>query len=343
MIIAGESSEVKPPPELDHVLGRLRQYSQSSDLKLARPPQRLRGGFWAEIWALSFAEPFGSLPAKVVLRLAPDSAAATREAIVQNGVAAQGFSTPRIHLAEPATDELRAWSVMDFAPGKSMLADLNGLRLVGALPRIATGLPDTLARVASTLHSLDPDGIEASLNDLVPGWAGVEGLVSHYVDRVKKLDDEPLRRTVERVAATQPKSSLKVICHGDLHPFNVLTKGDHTVVLDWTAARIGHPAYDLSFTHLLLSNAPLHVPSALRPAINAVARRVAKRFVVTYCAFNSFEIDNEIFEWYTSLHACRILIDVASWRASGLLEIHRGHPWFTMQPAVRSLMAAAHD
>ena len=337
MSIADIAPEVKPPPELPHVLERLRQQSLTPGLDLNGPPRPLSGGFWAEMWTLPLTQPAGPLPAQVVLRLAPDAHAAARETAVQAAVAAQGYPTPRIHTSDTAHGELRAWSVMDFATGQPLLAGLNGLRALTSLPRFATGLPDTLARAADELHRLDPEPVEAELNTLVAGSAGIDGLLEHYLSHVHALDDQPLRHLVERVASTRPDSKLRVICHGDLHPFNVLANGGQHVVLDWTAARIAHPAYDLAFTRLLLANPPLHAPRPIRPVINAAARQIAKRFLTTYTTLGPHPIDADTLAWYHSLQACRILLDLAGWRAAGTTDLHRGHPWFAIEPTLRPL------
>ena len=339
MSIAGIAPEVKPPAELAHVLERLRRHAETPGLELDGPLRPLSGGFWAEMWTLPLTQPAGPLPPLVVLRVAPDAQAAARETAVQAAVAAQGYPTPRIHASETAHGELRAWSVMDFATGQPLLAGLDGLRALCSLPRLATGLPDTLARAAVELHQLDPEAVETELNTLVPGSAGIDGLLEHYLAHVDVLDDQPLRRLVERVAATRPDSQVRVICHGDLHPFNVLSSSDDRhVVLDWTAARIAHPAYDLAFTRLLLANPPLQAPRPLRPVINVAARRIAQRFLTTYTELGPHPIDADTLAWYHSLQACRILLDLASWRAAGTADLHHGHPWFAIEPTLRPLL-----
>ena len=336
--IADLAPDVKPPAELPHVLERLRHRSRTPNLELNGPPRQLSGGFWAEMWTLPLTQPAGQLPAQVVLRLAPDAQDAARETAVQTAVAEQGYPTPHIHDSNTGRGDLRAWSVMDFAAGQPLLAGLNGLRALTSLPRLATSMPDTLARAAVELHQLEPEPVEAELNMLVVGSGGIDGLLEHYVARVHALDDPPLQRLVERVATTQPHSTLRVICHGDLHPFNVLSNGDQHVVLDWTAARIAHPAYDLAFTRLLLANPPLHAPRVLRPVINAAARRVATRFLTTYTTLSPHPIDADTLAWYHSLQACRILLDLAGWRAEGTDDVHRGHPWFAIEPSLRPLI-----
>ena len=43
---------------------------------------------------------------------------------------------------------------MDFATGQPLLADLDGLRALTALPRLATRLPDTLAHASHATFTL---------------------------------------------------------------------------------------------------------------------------------------------------------------------------------------------
>jgi aminoglycoside phosphotransferase (APT) family kinase protein len=294
------------------------------------------------MWTLTFAAPTGNgLPARVVLRLAPDAQLAAWETTFQAGVAAQGYPTPAIRASDFTPDGIdRAWSVMDHADGAPLLGGLSGLRALGSLPRLATGLPDTLARVAADLHRLDPQPIETALIAATDRTVGVDGLLDHYRTRARDLGDAQLRRTLERLAATRPDPQLRVVCHGDFHPFNVLADGSRTVVLDWTAAQIAHPAYDLAFTHLLLANPPLDAPKPLRPIINAAARRVANRFITTYRKLGPHPIEADTLDWYRNLQGCRILTDLATWRAAGDLDTRLRHPWLSMEAAVQRVLGA---
>ena len=111
-------------------------------------------------------------------------------------------------------------------------------------------------------------------------------------------------------------------------------------MLDWTAGQIAHPAYDLAFTHLLLANPPLAAPRPLKPVINAAARRVASRFITTYRKIGPHPIDDDTLDWYGTLQGCRILSELATWRAQGELDTHQGHPWVSMEPALQPLLSA---
>jgi aminoglycoside phosphotransferase (APT) family kinase protein len=331
--------QVNYPPELDTVLDHLRQQFDAANLALNGPPVRLNGGFWAEMWTLTLAA-HSTLPARVVLRLAPDSQLAAWETTLQAGVAEQGYPTPTVRASDfTPVGGGRAWCVMDHVEGTPLLGGLSGPSALLALPRLATGLPDTLARAAANLHRLEPEPIEAALARATDRPVGVDGLLDHYRSSAADLADAPLLRTLERLATTRPDSNLQVVCHGDLHPFNVLADGDRTVVLDWTAGQIAHPAYDLAFTHLLLANPPLDAPKPLRPIINAAARRIANRFVSTYTKIGPHRIDPATLDWYRTLQGCRILTDLSGWRAAGELEAHRGHPWLTMEASLQPLLA----
>jgi len=336
--IAHGKPTVNHPPELDTVLEHLRRQFHLPDLRLDGPPMRLSGGFWAEMWTL----PLNSgLPSRVVLRLAPDADLAAWETTLQASVAEQGYPTPVVRASDfTPSAGMRAWCVMDHADGAPILGGLSGLRALAALPRLATGLPNTLAHAAADLHRLDPEPIEAALAQATDRAIGVDGLLDHYLTRARELNDAQLRRALEGLARSQPNPKLRVVCHGDLHPFNILINNDRMTVLDWTAGQVAHPAYDLAFTHMLLANPPLDAPKPLRPIINAAARRIANRFIATYRKIGPHPVDPATFDWYRNLHGCRVLTDLAGWRAAGELDAHPGHPWLTIEPTLRPLLAA---
>ena len=334
---------VNRPSELDAVLQHLSGQFHIPDLRLDRPPVRLSGGFWAEMWSLTLAAPAGSgLTGRLVLRLAPDADLAAWEATFQASVAEQGYPTPAVRASNfTPSAGMRAWCIMDHVDGTPLLGGLSGLRALVALPRLATGLPDTLARAAGDLHRLDPEPVETALAQTTGRTIGVDGLLDHYLTRAGELDDVPLQRALQRLARSRPDLKLRVVCHGDLHPFNILTTpADQVTVLDWTAGQIAHPAYDLAFTHMLLANPPLDAPKPLRPIINAAARRIANRFLATYRKLGPHPIDLATFGWYHDLQGCRILTDLSGWRAAGVLETHRGHPWLSMESSLQPLLAS---
>ena len=343
-----DSSASVNPVELAVALEALQalQAPQAPQLDLDGSPVRLAGGFWAEMWVLCLTHRGPQLPQQVVLRLAPDSNASTRETVIQRGVAEQGYPTPAILASGDATAATRAWSVMTYAAGRPLLAGLSGLGALARLPRLARSLPRQLAVSMATLHSLDPAPIETALSTLadtdgsVAGTGGVDGMLERFSAQAVRLESSSLITTVQHLVSTAPQESRRVICHGDLHPFNILDDNGTITVLDWTAALVADPAFDISYTAMLLANAPLQAPRIVQPVINAAARAVARHFIREYRkATGTSPHDAERLAWYTKLHATRIALEIAEWRSSGTVGDHSDHPWLNLEPIVQRLLS----
>lgn len=324
------------------LLDELRERLDSPALDYATPPRRLTGGFWADMFVLHFNGVSGEVPAEVVARITPDADLSAWETTVQAGVAAQGFPTPRIHLSGGADGPLgRAWSLMDLAEGSPLLSGLSGVSALLRLPRLATRLPDQLARIAAQLHQLDPIPIGADLESATGRPVEVDGLLTHLEARATALDDARIDAALSTLRRTRPEPARAVVCHGDLHPFNVLAEGDKLTLLDWTAAQIADPTYDLAFTTLLVSTPPLDAPGALSPVISAAARWVGRRFLARYEHHTGSTIDRGLLDWHTTLHATRILCDVAQWTAAGDGEGRTDHPWHALAPTMERIVDTA--
>ncbi len=119
-----------------------------------------------------------------------------------------------------------------------------------------------------------------------------------------------------------------MVCHGDLHPFNLLVNTDGSAtVLDWSAALIAPALYDVAFTGLILSEPPIAVPTALRPSVRAAGRLLARRFRHTYREQSEVDVVAASLAWYEGVVCLRALVEVAGWVAAGQIDEHRGHPW----------------
>jgi aminoglycoside phosphotransferase (APT) family kinase protein len=328
------------PIELPAVLDALRTLD-APHLTLANPPQPLTGGFWAEIWTLTLDHAGPRLPEQVVLRLSPDPRLAAWETAVQRTAADMQYPTPAIIASRHSTDTTRFWSVMQHASGQPLLAGLSGMRALTKLPHLARQLPDQLARVMAQLHALDPAAFQQELNEIRGAHDGIDGLLEHYAITAERIGNTPITRAVERLVATRPPTERPVICHGDLHPFNVLEHNGELTVLDWTASQIAEPAYDVAFTALLLSNPPLTAPRAVMPIIQTAARALSKRFIRLYNTASRIAIDDSQLQWHTALQSIRVLIDVAQWRAASTIHHHAGHPWLTMEATLHRELATS--
>ncbi len=303
-------------------------------------PSQLTGGFWASMYRLHLEGQPKGVPSEVVFRIAPDPAMGAKELVVQRTVADLGFATPHVRLSGPADDEFGGtWSVADFATGTSPLGDLSGLTALRRAPRLFARLPDQLAGPMSDLHTLDPESVSSAVATAAPTVAWRVGvLLEHFEGAAEALGRSDLADAVRALAELKPPEGPTVICHGDLHPFNLLIDADGDItVIDWTAAIRAEPAYDVAFTSMLLANPPLDAPGPLGAVIRWVGGRLAHRFVARYRALAP---DHELgsLDWYRALHSSRILVEAAT------VEAHHGsgggHPFQALVPAASSALQA---
>lgn len=323
--------------DVDAVIAVLRERLVAPGLAWGAPPEPLRGGFWAEMWVGDLVGAPPEWPRRVVIRLSPDAGIAVREAAVQSAVSALGFPTPMVRAtgAPELGGASRAWTVMDFVSGTPLLAGLDGLAALRRLPKLARELPDQLAGTMASLHALDVgpvrDAVVVADGD---GSVGVGGLITHLMGEAQRLNHVELQRVLAVLLRDRPSEDRVAVCHGDLHPFNVLATETGPVLLDWTASRIADPAYDVAFTSMLLSAPPLAARPPLDRVIGAAGRWLARRFQSRYAVHSGVTLSPTTLAWYGDLCATRSLTEAQSWIDSGTVEQHAGHPWLTMAPGL---------
>lgn len=299
-------------------------------------PVPLSGGFWAAMFRVPVTGQPDGVASEVVVRFAPHPVMGAKEAEVQRALAASGFPTPPVWASAP--DETRDgwWSVMDFSPGTPLLAGLDGLAVLRRAPELLRTLPAQLADAATSLHRLDPEPVTTAVQATAPAVAWSVGDVLLQL----RAGAEVAARTdvvaaLDALSGARPRSGGEVVCHGDLHPFNVLGRDGELVVLDWTGAVLAHPCFDLAFTELLLANPPLGLRGPLRLVGRAAGRLLARRFLASYANANP-HVSLEQLAWFRALQSGRVLVETANLRA-----VHgpggAGHPFVSVAP-----VAAAH-
>jgi aminoglycoside phosphotransferase (APT) family kinase protein len=325
-------------PEItDHIESRLAE--EWPGTSLAGAPIALTGGFWASMYRVRLNGQPHDVPSEVVLRIAPDAAMGAKELAVQRAVADAGFCTPRVRLVRRSDAELGGtWSVMDFAAGRPPLGDLDGIGALAGARRLFARLPAQLAIPMARLHALDPAPVSAAVRAAAPtvAWR-VEDLLGHFASGADALGRPDLVAAVQALVGLRPAEGPTVVCHGDLHPFNLLVHDGDVTVIDWTGALLAEPAYDVAFTAMLLANPPLDAPGPLRAVIRRVGAALARRFEAQYRA--SAEKDLGGLEWYRALHGIRVLVEAAS------LEARHGpgaggHPFGALTPVAASTVTA---
>ena len=255
------------------LLETLRQVTGRPRLDFAAPPSPLAGGFYAEMLRLRLADPPAALDRDLVARIVPNPAAGAWEATVQRQVAQQGFATPTVRLTAPETSPLgRYLIVMDHIDGRPPMAGLGIGTIARQIPNLVRHLPDQLARIAAELHALDPEALDGQLDALdssIP--TTISGFVAELTGYAATLGRPDIAAAGQRLLATEPRTSVRSITHGDLHPFNLLVTADGPVLIDWTVARIAHPAFTLGFAELMLANPPIPLPRAGAALLGPVA------------------------------------------------------------------------
>lgn len=297
---------------IDESLLRVLSDLAGSPQTFAQPPTPITGGFWAAIYGFELHDPPPDLRGPLVLRVMPNPDVGVRETIVQRGVGDQGYPTPRVVL-DGVDDALGgAFMVMERVDGVQLL---TGLGIGGALLR----LPKTIRRVARLLatatlqlHALDAqpiaDGLESAGIDV--GSLGVEVRFAEIRDAVQSPANgfEPLLAWLQD---RRPVMTPAVVCHGDIHPFNMLVTDDESFnVLDWTNGNLCRREYDVGFTAALLHCAPIAVPRLAEPALRAVTGALARRFVDTYR--RSAPVNLEVVDWFEVLQYGRCVAAVAT-------------------------------
>jgi aminoglycoside phosphotransferase (APT) family kinase protein len=321
----------------DRIVRLLRGVWPDVDVGSAVP---LSGGFWAALFRVPVRHQPAGVADEVVVRLAPHRAMGAKEAEVQRAVAAQGFPTPPVWLSCAEDSGGGWWSVMDFCPGAPLLTGLDGMAALRRAPALLRTLPTQLAQTMASLHRLDPEPVTAAVRAATSDVAwSVSELVDHLRSGAAAAGRRDIVAALNGLAADAVTSERAVVCHGDLHPFNILDQDGVLVVIDWTGAVVADPCFDLAFTEVLLANPPLVLPGPLAPVGAAAGRLLARRFISAYARANPGVVLDRL-AWFRALHGARVLIEVTTLRTAHGPDAG-GHPFATIAPAAaRSLTAA---
>lgn len=322
------------------LIGVLRSATSTPGLEYERRPEPMQGGFWAELFSFSLANPPDGWPAELVARLMPDPDSARKETIVQRAVAGAGFPTPFVRAAGgPDCGLGRAFMIMDRAAGGLALSGLDAGVTPAAVPRLLRRVPEVLAGSMARLHALDPDLVRGELEQVREVPVSVAGLLSMLARFAAEFGRPDLVSAARWLTDHPPAPAPDVICHGDLHPFNLLADGDQVTVLDWSTALLAPRAHDVAFTSLLLSEPPLRVPGWERPLIRVVGGELARRFVRSYQRQTATTIESSELRWHQAIVCLRALAEVASWVHQGVVGTRDGHPWLVSGPAFAKRLA----
>ena len=304
------------------------------------PPVRISGGFWAEIYGFELQDPPVRLAGQLVLRVMPDASAGRREIIVQAWLADQGYPVAAVLLAGTADGLGAAFMVMPRVAGRSPLANLRLASAVLGLRRTLRSLPLLLADAASRLHALDPTSLRAAFDhaEIDAANGGAASFLA-TVERAAVSESSGFDDLSRWFKANRAASNVEVVCHGDLHPFNLLVdQYGAMTVLDWTGATIAPPEMDIGLTAALLRCAPIAVPKLIAPIVARITNHLANTFVEA--SRRSHSLDDSAIAWWEALQCARALGEVAHGRLTPGSAIGEGHPFETAAPMMSRRLRA---
>src|SRR5262249_22752261 len=162
-------------------------------------------------------------------------------------------------------------------------------------------------------HALDPGLVRGELERLRDVPVTVPGLLAALARFAGEFGRTDLVDAAHWLAAHPPGPSPDVICHGDLHPFNLLADRDRVTVLVWSRARRRRRGSALGSTSGRRGEPALRVPGWQRPLVRAFGRVLARRFVRGYQRRAGVTVDPGEMRWHQAVVCLRALVEVASW------------------------------
>lgn len=339
-----------PPQLAEALLADLRVRLRAPGLGYAEPPHRLGGGygFDTEVFGLRLAGAPPGWEGPLVLRRFTDRAcpAAVRvEAAVQGAVAAAGVPAAPVLAVETAPSAVgRAFMLMPRLPGRIMGGSLEAAGAAGVAVRplafgrdvveIVTRAPRLMAEAQVRVHAVDPRGVERAVADAGGDTQRlrVDFWLASLAETVDAFALDGFTPVVDWLRARRPPPGCTVVCHGDLHPANLLAAGGAlTGVVDWAHAALAEPEFDAAWARFALQIVPLDLPRALTPPV-ASLRCLLVRCYESECAARGERFDPARVRYYEVL-AC-------VWELATVARLWRGvsAPYMFNSPAgVRAL------
>ena len=285
----------------DDLIAYLRQKLSSPEIEYAEPPNPLPGGYETLILAftLSNAPPAYSCP--LVLRLLQSFSPpkrALREATLQNGVNALGIPVPRVVAYSTAPRIVgRAFVIMERIAGSSML------QLLGRLSPNGIRLLTEMGRLQMNINRAPVDALRQHLQFHQVQLKNLPDAVRMMEEKIHRHGLDQLVAGMEWVKANRPDESCSpCLCHGDLHPGNIMVrKGRIVSILDWANAVIADKEWDVAKTLLVLQAGPFMQINKPVDALVGLGRRlVADRYLRIYN--KQLKVDYERLNYYRMLH-----------------------------------------
>jgi aminoglycoside phosphotransferase (APT) family kinase protein len=198
-----------------------------------------------------------------LLRRGGDGARVEREAAALRALEAEGYPAPRA--VRSVTVEGRPGLVLERVDGRDQLA------MIGRRPLSVFRAGRVMGEVHVTMHDCAAP----------PGLPELHDELRVRIEAAEILPDD-LRSEVLAMLDGLPRGDQ--LCHGDLHPGNILGAWDRPVVIDWADAARGDPVADVARSTVLLTagEAPPGSPTTVRMLAPLGRRILHDRYLATY-------------------------------------------------------------
>ena len=265
-------------------------------VEFSEEPQASAGGYETAIYAFRLTGVPPEFAGPLILRVYPgfvDPARVTYEKTVHDTLVAGAYPAPRVVLASTDVETLGGgFLVMERLPGKTLTEDFFQLSTILRLKTRAFGfVARSMAQLHLRLHAVDGSRLLQALTaeglpDSAPPYrvstrlATFDGRLDQLAARAQAANLDGLAAGIGWALKHRPNEHDEVLCHGDFHPFNVMSeRGEISGVIDWSLATMASPAFDVGNTLMILGLASGAGRGGLASALR---RSTAKRYLSHY-------------------------------------------------------------
>jgi hypothetical protein len=206
-------------------------------------------------------------------------------------------------------------------PAPGAIVEAQGRR--GIVYERVTGismLDDMQARPWTLLrHARDLARLQVQVNHLMaPELPAYRDDLAQRIGQAPDLPDALRARVLKLVPALPDGQAL---CHGDLHPDNVLISPEGPVIIDWMTAKAGDPWADVARSSLIMTVGIAAAPMPISPLVRLFSGLYHRIYLRTYVNVNRGSGD-EHERWLPIVAAARLNEGIAGEREA-LLQLIR--------------------
>lgn len=164
-----------------------------------------------------------------------------------------GAATAPAAASHALVDWLLSHGIPTVRPAPGLTCDVDGLAVTGwQLVREARRAVEwsEIGAIVRRVHELALDEVPAAYPVPEPStfpWWEFDAMLADVADEIDPTALAGLRGTVERHAGWEDRVRRDVVlCHGDVHPGNVLVSSTGPLLVDWDLLCVANPAWDLA-------------------------------------------------------------------------------------------------